>query len=54
MKVRKSGHMLNIASIAGDQPAPYIAAYVAAYVVAYVVAYVASKSDVLHFPDALP
>ena len=42
--------MLHIASIAGDQPAPYIAAYVAAYVVAYV----ASKSDVLHFPDALP
>ncbi len=41
MKARRSGHILNIASLAGYQPAPYLAAYAA------------SKSYVLNFSDAI-
>lgn len=41
MKLKKSGYILNIASLAAYQPVPYIAAYAA------------SKSYVLHFSEAL-
>ena len=41
MKARKSGKILNIASLAGYQPVPYLAAYSA------------SKSYVLNFSDAI-
>ena len=41
MKARQSGYILNIASLAGYQPVPYLAAYAA------------SKSYVLNFSDAL-
>jgi len=41
MKARRSGNILNIASLAGYQPVPYIAAYAA------------SKSYVLNFSDAI-
>jgi len=41
MKERKSGNILNIASVAGYQPVPYLAAYAA------------SKSYVLNFSDAI-
>lgn len=41
MKAKGSGHILNIASLAGYQPVPYIAAYAA------------SKSYVLNFSDAI-
>lgn len=41
MKKRRSGNILNIASVAGYQPIPYLAAYAA------------SKSYVLNFSDAI-
>ena len=41
MKARRSGNILNIASLAGYQPVPYLAAYSA------------SKSYVLNFSDAI-
>lgn len=41
MKERRSGNILNIASVAGYQPVPYLAAYAA------------SKSYVLNFSDAI-